>query len=402
MKRVLKISGYFAGVLVGLAIVGWIAAGPQWRKFLKNPPADNQVLFWTQDQRDSGFALSDKLPIVSSAAIAAADMVRELPAGPPLDLNFDVDGFLADQNSAAVVVLHKGLIRLERYGLHQTPTSRWTSFSVAKSITSTLIGVAIAEGDITSLDDKVSDYISGLKGSAYDDVNIEQLLTMTSGVAWNEDYQDPTSDVAKFNQVEIVDGEPAIVTYLKVLTRAHAPGAVFNYSTGETNLVGILLEAATGTPLPEYLSQKIWKPFGMQQDASWVISKTGEAISGCCIQAVGRDFARFGQFVLEQGLIEGKATLPSDWLSSATRRQQDAPTRPRLDYGYQWWTMDNGAFLANGIFGQGIFIDPKRELVIATNSSWTDAKGFEAGQKESRFDFYDAIRNAIDVEEQKE
>ena len=398
MKRVFKIGGYSLAALAGLAAIGWIAIGPQWRMFLKNPPLDNKVLFWTQEQRDSGFALSDKLPIISSEVIKAGESIRELPIGPPLPLDFDIDRYMIDQNSAAIVVLHKGAVRLERYGLHQTAASRWTSFSVAKSFTSTLIGIAIADGDIASLDDKVSDYVPGLKGSAYDDVNIQQLLTMTSGVDWNENYADPESDVAKFSQVEIVEGEPATVTYMKRLPRAHPAGVKFNYSTGETNLVGILLEAATGATLSNYLSDKIWKPFGMQQDASWVISKTGEAISGCCLQAVARDYARFGQFILENGEINGKSILPTDWLSEATRVQQKVPYDPRRDYGYQWWPMDNGAFTAGGIFGQGIFIDPKRELIIVTHSSWRDARGAETGQSDARYTFYELVRQAIDAE----
>lgn len=388
--------GYVIGFLIVLAGAGWWWIGPVWRSFLLNPPTDTDVLFWSQSQRDSGFALSDRIPTIKSQRIAAGGTVRELAIGEPL--NLDVEAYMKAQNSAAILVLHKGRIRLEKYGLHQGVDTTWTSFSVAKSLTSFLVGAAIADGHISSLDAKVSEYVDGLRGSAYDDVNIHQLLTMTSGVDWNEDYQDPQSDVALFRSVEPVEGEPATVTYLKRLKRAHEPGSVFNYSTGETNLVGILVEAATGVSLADYLSQKVWQPYGMQQDASWIVSKTGEPISGCCLQASARDFARFGQFILENGIIHGSSVLPEGWVASATGVQVELKNDPRRDYGYQWWIMDNGAFMANGIFGQGIFIDPARELVIVTNSSWRDASGKEANQSADRYAFFDRVRKAIDDE----
>lgn len=396
MRRVLHWVAIIIGVLGILAALVWVAIGPQWRTFLMNPPSDTDVLFWTQSQRDSGFGLSDRLPMVKTLGIPASDRPSALPEGAPLEM--DVNAYMQAQNAAAVLVLHKGQIRLERYGLHQTPKSRWTSFSVAKSITSTLVGAAIADGHIRSMEDKVSDYVTGLEGSAYDDVSIRQLLTMTSGVDWDEDYQDPASDVARFRTVEAVAGEPAIVTYLKRLGRAAPPGTRFNYSTGETNLVGVLVEAATGQSLTDYLSAKIWGPYGMEGKASWVVSKTGEPISGCCLQATARDYARFGQFILEGAVIDGTAILPDGWLAEATTTQQANPDDATRDYGFQWWTLSDGAFAAMGIFGQGIFIDPKREIVLVTHSSWSDARGVAEGQATARLDFFDALRRAVDAE----
>jgi hypothetical protein len=202
MGKKLKIAGYTAAGLVAAGAITWVAIGPQWRMFLSNPPSDDRVLQWTQSQRDSGFALSDKLPIINAVRIEGGSNVRSLPQGEPLQLDLDLDAYMESQNSAALVVLHNGQVRLERYGLHQDRNARWTSFSVAKSLTSTLVGAAIKDGHIGGLEDKVSDYVIALKGSAYDDVNIRQLLTMTSGVQWNEDYQDPQSDVAMFNEAE--------------------------------------------------------------------------------------------------------------------------------------------------------------------------------------------------------
>ncbi len=399
MKRRWKVFGYFLLFLAFSFGLIWWAIGPTWRTFLSDPPTKTDVLFWTQDQRDTGFALADKLPIINTVKINAGTHVRELPEGPTLKLDLDIDAYMQSQNSAAILVLHKGEIRLERYGLNQTMDGRWTSFSVAKSITSTLVGAAIKDGHIRSLEDKVSDYISALRGSVYDDVTIYQLMTMTSGVKWNEDYGDPTSDVAMFRSAQSVEGEASIVSYLKHLPRAHEAGQVFNYSTGETNLIGILVAEATSIPIAEYLSDKIWKPFGMQQDATWVLSETGEEISGCCIQASARDFARFGQFILEGGKANKVKILPEDWISKATAVQVLVPRDTDRDYGFQWWTLGDSTFSAIGIFGQGIFVDPARELVIATNSSWRDANGSESEQNPERYEFYGRVQRAIDREQ---
>ena len=151
------------------------------------------------------------------------------------------------------MVLHDGKLRLERYGLGFERDGRWTSFSVAKSLTSTLVGAAIRDGHIKSMDDKVCDYIPQMKGSSYDDVSVRQLLTMTSGVQWNEDYADPNSDVAKFNNHKPEEGVDALVSYMRKLPREVPAGTRWHYSTGETNLVGILLNQATKKPLADYL-----------------------------------------------------------------------------------------------------------------------------------------------------
>ncbi|MEL6435885.1 MAG: serine hydrolase, partial [Pseudomonadota bacterium] len=384
MRRALKFAAYTFGVFVVAAGIVWGSIGPQWRAFLSNPPLADNVFEWTQQQRDTGFALADQVPIINTVVIEAGDDVRPLPLGEPLKLDLDIDAYMESQNSAALIVLHKGEIRLERYGLHQTRDKRWTSFSVAKSLTSTLVGAAIKDGHIDSLDDVVSRYIPALQGSAYDDVSIRQLLTMTSGVRWNEDYQDLNSDVVRFNETEPDQGETALISYMKRLPRAHPPGDVFNYSTGETNMVGVLVAQATGIPVSQQLSEKIWKPYGMQQDGTWVTSKSGEEISGCCIQAAALDYARFGQFMLEGGMINGEPILPDSWIDEATGLQVQVGREGVRDYGYQWWVMDEGAYMAGGIFGQAIFIDPARELVVVTHSSWDDARGVSAGQTADR------------------
>ncbi len=221
--------------------------------------------------------------LAKAHVVAAGGKPSPLPPGPPLALPLDVDAYMAQQRSAALLILHDGRLRLERYGLGFDRDGRWTSFSVAKSITSTLLGAAVRDGKIRSLDDKVSDYIQEMKGSAYDEVSVRQLLTMTSGVRWNEDYANPDSDVARSATPSPRKGVDALVSYLRKLPRACRPATRWNYSTGETNLVGVLVSQATGKPLASYLSEKIWVPAGMEQQATWLLSRTGQEISGCCI-----------------------------------------------------------------------------------------------------------------------
>lgn len=384
-------------VLVVAGAAGWFSLDKETRGLLSTLPTNRDVLFWSQPQRDAGFRALDRLPVLAKAhEVVASTTPSPLPPGPPLALPVDVDAYMAQQRSAALVILHDGKLRLERYGLGFDREGRWTSFSVAKSLTSTLLGAAVRDGHIRSLDDKVSDYIQEMKGSAYDAVSIRDLLTMTSGVRWNENYGDPQSDVARFNNHRPEEGVDALVSYLRKLPRAAPAGTRWNYSTGETNLVGILVARATGKPLATYLSEKIWQPAGMEQKATWILSSTGQEISGCCVQAATRDFARFGQFILDGARVGGRPIVADGWLAEATTKRADIG-QPGRGYGYQWWTYDDGSFAARGIFGQGIFIDPKRRLVIASNGNWAGGASNRVDSA-AREDFYKAVRKAIDDE----
>lgn len=357
-------------------------------------PKDLNVLFWPQDKRDAAFRQMEKL--APTHAIEAGDSVYPLPKGPPIKIAVDVDAYMAHQRNAGLIIVQDGQVRFEKYGLGFTPEGRWTSFSVAKSFASSLVGAAVKDGYIKSLDDKVTAYIPGLKGSAYDDVSVRQLLTMTSGVKWNEDYTDPKSDVALFNLQKPVAGEDITVSYMKTLPREAPAGSKWVYKTGETNLIGVLVSSATGKTLSQYLSEKVWKPFGMEQDAVWMLGATGHEISGCCLSASLRDYARFGLFILGGGKAGGVEVFPDDWLAAATTKQA-AIDQPGRGYGYQWWTNDDGSFAAQGIFGQGIFIDPARKLVIASNGDWptaTDPEGVGAERER----FYKAVQAAVDGE----
>jgi len=393
---------WIIGILVVLVAAGgifWTKADKDMRRLILNMPTNKDVLFWSIPQRDAAFRTMDRIPLLAkSRIISTGKDVCTLPKGAPLDVGIDVDAYMKDQRTAGLVIIQDGKIRLEKYGLDFSGDGRWTSFSVAKSFTSTLVGASIKDGYIKSIDDKVSDYIPDLKGSVYDDVTIKQLLTMTSGVKWNEDYADPKSDVALFNKHKAEPGVDVTVSYMRKLKREVPPGTKWVYKTGETNLIGVLVSSATGKNLSDYLSEKVWRPFGMEQNASWLLGSTGHEISGCCIQASTRDFARFGLFILGGGIAEGKPVLPDGWIAEATTKHADT-SQADFGYGYQWWTMNDGSYAARGIFGQGIFIDPKRKLIIASNSNWPYATDRQGGdQAAKRVLFYKQVQLAIDNE----
>lgn len=390
MKKIILLIAIIISISV---ILFWFNIDKHVRYLIVNQPTSENPLFWTTEQRDAAFQSIEKLGILPYRKIAKSDTTvpkKESTNRLTLDETL-MDRFFDEQRIGGLVVMHKGNIVFERYGLEFHSDKKWTSFSVAKSFTSTLVGAAIKDGFIRSLDDKVSDYIAGMRGSEYDNVTIEQLLTMTSGVQWNEDYTDPESDVNQFNFHTPTEGVDVTVSYLRDLPRAHPPGEQYLYSTGETNLIGVLISEATGLPLSEYLSEKVWQHIGAEQDASWLLGPTGHEISGCCIQASTRDFARFGQFIAKGANADGESILPEGYLAKATAQhvQFDAGD----GYGFQWWIFADRIFHGRGIFGQGIFIDIKNELVIAVNSNWPVASSSE--YRDKKYEMYRYIQAQI-------
>ncbi|MET0503733.1 MAG: serine hydrolase [Luteibacter sp.] len=329
------------------------------------------VLFWDQPQREAAFRA---MQTHYASNVVRHGTAHALPTGAPLRPRFTddttLDGYMAEHHVAGIMVLQRGKVRLERYGLGATSSTRWTSFSVAKSFTSTLVGAALRDGSIHGLDDKVTRYIPELAAGAYRDVTVRQLLTMTSGVRWNEDYVDPKSDVAQMYEGARQPGVPLLVSYMSKLPREYAPGDRWVYKTGETDLIGILVTRATGKSLAAYLSEKVWQPYGMAADALWLKDEAdGTEAGGSGVSATLGDYARLGQFLLDGGVASGRPVLADGWIADATHKHADIGA-PGRGYGYQWWTYDDGAFAGIGIFGQLLYIDPVRQLVIVQLAAW--------------------------------
>ncbi len=283
---------------------------------------------------------------------------------------YTVGDFLKQQPLMGLAVVQDDKILLEHYAPDHGPDKIWITFSVTKSVNSMLIGAAVQDGFIGSIDDKVSDYLPRLKGSEYGDVTVENILNMASGVAWNEDYTDPESDVSRAGALNGV----ALTNHLAGLGRAHPAGDAFNYNTGEANLVGEVLRAAIGNNASTYLTHQIWQPFGMEADATWLTDVPGGGeTGGCCISATLRDYARLGLFAMADGVLpNGERVLPEGWMTAST-----APSKGYEGYGYQWWLMGGGAYQASGIFGQKIAVVPDKKVVIAAHSNAPQATGSE-------------------------
>ncbi len=340
-------------------------------------PAELQVLFWRDDQRNQRFRKMEDW--FAGHEVPAASTPTPLVKGTPLPAPIaqEIRDTMLSTNAAGVMVWHKGKVRFEDYALGMTPDQRWTSFSVAKSFTSTLLGAAIADGFIGGLNDPVTQYIPALKGSAYDGVTVRQLATMTSGVAWNEDYTDPQSDVAQMNRFVVEYGPDAMVEQMKRLEREAPPGEKFVYKTGETNLIGVLVENAVGLSLAEYSQRKIVEPAGFENGMFWMVDPRGGNIGGCCLSLTLADYTRMGVFVLNGGKrADGTSVVPEGWFAEASDSAVDFGDSG-FGYGYQWWTYPDGKFGAQGIFGQSITLDPSSDLVLTVISNWPTATGSE-------------------------
>jgi CubicO group peptidase (beta-lactamase class C family) len=278
------------------------------------------------------------------------------------------------------LVIKDGKIAQERYFGGASETSTFTSMSVAKSFTSTLVGLALADGKIKSLDDPITDYLPELKGSGYDGVPIKAILQMSSGVKFSESYvPGHYSDMDMMFERGMVGESQPLNDYLKGLPRMLPPGTKFAYKGADTQALGWLVRRVTGESLADYLSEKVWQPMGMEHDAFWntdAPGPNGMEAAFTSLNATLRDFGRFGAMFLDHGRFNGKQIVPADWVDHAT--VPDAPQvqlgklvkGSLLGYGYQWWTFpDDGAYSAEGIYFQFIFVNPKENLVIVKTSA---------------------------------
>ena len=287
---------------------------------------------------------------------------------------YDLFDCLALNRVAGLLIVKNGEVVLEDYELGTVPETHWPSYSMAKSASSTLVGAALLDGSIGSLDDPVTKYVPVLKGGVYEGVSVRNVIQMASGVKWNETYTDPQSDRRKLLEIQLQQKPGTILPFMSRLSRAGAPGTIWNYNTGETFIVGAVLEGATHKPLAEYLSQKIWKPWGMEYEAQWQLeSPKGMGWAGGGLAATLRDFGRLGLLVQADGVIDGKRMVPEGWFDEAGTAKEIAGKT--VEYGYLWWTypkaddVHGGAFQAQGIFGQHLYINRKEKVVIVVLSA---------------------------------
>lgn len=326
-----------------------------------------------------------------SRVVQTGDHVHPLPDNEPADLSLEFDSngdtydlydYMAINRVAGLLAIKDGAIVFERYQLGNNEQTRWMSMSVAKTITSTLIGAAVQDGHIESIDDQVTDYLPQLLGTAYDGATIRHVLQMRSGVDWDETYTNPDSDRRRLLEAQIAQEPGGMLQVMSNLDRAAELGTVFNYSTGETQIAGELLSAAIDMPLTDYLSEKIWAGFGMQAPATWWLeSRGGVEVGGSGFSATLRDYGRFGLFLINDGMVAGERILPEGWVEQAS-----SPFVINGDetvaYGFMTWplmgesgSIHEGAFSAIGIHGQYIYMNPAEDVVIVVLSARSKPTG---------------------------
>jgi CubicO group peptidase (beta-lactamase class C family) len=317
--------------------------------------------------------------------------VSPLPMGPEAVLPPEVAEWITARDVTALVVLKDGQVVHESYYLGTGPEDLRISWSVAKSFLSALFGIVLAEGHIDSLDDPVTKYVPELASTAYDGATVRHILTMSSGVAFNEDYLDFWSDINRMGRVlalgQSMDGFAA-----NLKDRAAEPGSDWRYVSIDTHVLGMIIRGATGEDIPELLERHILAPLGVEVAPYYLTDGYGVSFVLGGLNMTTRDYARFGQMIAQGGMWQGRQIVPRDWVEAST-----VPSAPGgAGYGYQWWIADGaapGEVNAQGIYGQYIWIDRARNIVIAVNAA---DRGFEdAGVAEGNIAMFRRIADAL-------
>lgn len=331
-----------------------------------------------------------KIPASSKPGVLSQGEPAELPASFDFNGNrIETASFLDVTDTTGLIVIKDDKVVFERYYRGDNAHTRIVAWSVSKSFVSALIGIAVAEGKIPSLNDPVTQYVPRLAGSAYDGVRIKDVLQMSSGARWNEDYSDPHSDVMRFGRAVALGH--SLDAFAASLPREHAPGTYLRYNSMDTQVLGMVLHRATGMSLSACLATRLWQPLGMQDDAYWLTDRDGVEFAAGGLNATLRDYARLGLLYAHNGNWNGVQIIPPDWVHASV-----TPDAPQLmpgrrassteiwGYGYHWWVPDlRGDYLAVGIFNQFIYVNPLQHLVIVKSSA-NHAYGTGRGYDETR------------------
>lgn len=375
-------------------------------------PRSEDFLLWSPCLQSYGYRIVDQL--FATRTVHRGGTVRPLARGPEIRPAWQHDGearsvedFMDRNSVAGLLVARDGHVRLERYGLGLTPGERWSTMSTVKSMTALLVGAAVRDGAIGSIDDPVVRYLPQLADSGYAHVTVRHLMTMSSGVAWTEVYPDKNSDVNRYSK-SLADKVPGgVLAMMQGLPSLHAPGTHWHYNTGDTYLLGGLLCAATGRTLADYLSATLWQPAGMEDDAYYTLeSDGGQEIAGSRAGMSLRDIGRLAMLVADGGVLDGKAVLPAGWIDAAAQRAFDIPEgfhpgRRSLGvtgYGFGWWLTDDGAMLAMGHSGQRIYVHREERLVVVQLAVYPEPRYFSAQEPDrdaALASFIRACREAV-------
>ena len=318
--------------------------------------------------------------IFQGRLVRRADMPSSLsraPVEPALRYEYqgrslDLEQYLAGNPATGLLIARDDTILVERYQYARTDRHRFTSQSMAKTVTAMLIGIAIAEGRIRSVDDPASAYVPGLSAAEYGRTSLRHLLQMSSGVRFLEEYSGRDDITRLANDTFWLGGPGGIRAVTQFNERAAPGGTRFSYASVETQVLGLVLSHAVGRSVADYLQEKIWQPIGAEADATWLVDRTGQEATFCCLNAVLRDWGRLGLLLAHDGNWRGRQIIPAVWIRDATTVRPDQPhLRPRtatqfFGYGYQIWIFpeERRMFAFRGVRGQAIYVDPVNRLVM--------------------------------------
>ncbi len=318
---------------------------------------------------------------------------------------YSVDDFNERNNTNALLILKDGEIVTEIYRNGSKPDTRLISFSMGKSFTSTLVGMALEDGYIDAVGDPLTKYLPSLIGSAYEGVTIKDALQMVSGVEWDEatyEWDDLTKPLNKHWRAALVEQRYRFIEAANELPRAAAPGEMYNYNTLESSILGWLVETVTKRRMTRYFEQRLWQPAGMEFDAAWILDgpdDIGREMSGGGLTAALRDYGRFGLMMSRAGKANGKQLVSPGWVKAATTADREPVQYGNLyegyalGYGYQWWLFENGRFEAQGIYGQLMYVAPAQDVVIVLLSDWPEPWVDELEYRS--YVFFDAVIEAL-------
>ena len=292
-----------------------------------------------------------------------------------------LEDYLARNPTTGLLIARGDTILVERYQYARNDRHRLTSFSMAKTVTAMLIGVAIAEGHIRSVDDLAATYVPGLADTEYGRTSLRDLLQMSSGVHFSENYSGRDDSSRLFIETVVQDSAGGVEAVKPYNQRDWPSGTMFSYASVETQVLGLVLRGAVGRPVTDYLREKIWEPMGAEADATWLIDRSGQEVTFCCLNAVLRDYARLGLLLAHDGNWRGRQLIPVTWINEATRVRDDQPhlrpgtARRFLGYGYQVWILpgERRMFALLGAYGQAIFVDPSSRLVMVHTAAYKQA-----------------------------
>lgn len=388
MKRILKM---ILKIILVLAVIA-VAVGIWKREELARL---NAVLtLFNQDRIVQNFSHMDAAFL--SREVARGDgPVSELPAGDVMELPASVAPWIEERTVTALLVLKGGEVRFEEYYQGTGADDMRISWSVAKSFLSALIGVLHHDGMIPDLDAPVTQYVPALAGSAYEGATIRNVLNMASGVQFDEDYLAFFSDINKMGR-EIALGGSLDDFSAGLEVQEFTPGETWQYVSIDTHVIGMVIRGATGREIPDLLSEKIIAPLGFESTPYYLTDGDGTSFVLGGLNMPTRDYARFGLMFANGGEWNGEQVVPAEWVAASTA--PSAPTAPgEIGYGFQWWVplgAESGEYMARGVYGQYIYINTAKDVVIATNAA--DRRFREDGVADQNVAIFRAITSALD------